>query len=197
MFWHSVAIFMFALAEYGLVTLSGLVTCGFESLPLCGFSLYNESMFLAFKSLQVFLMSVEGRIWVVISYLTMGDSFYPLFIYDQCHRFNFSTLILRPLIMKISTTDKVHILLVTLVTVDIYGLYILCKANLLIEKFMSTIQLGLNFIHMLLSSTCSRFFLSTSVFLVILLDTKFSINLTPSSGFLVLKFSLFVPKAIW
>ena len=56
----------------------------------------------------------------------------------------------------------------------------------------------------LTSSICSfpelaaDFLLSKLVFLVLLLDAKFSISLTSSSGFLVLKFpSLAVSRAIW
>ena len=53
--------------------------------------------------------------------------------------------------MKTSTIDEVHNLLEIFFTVDIYNFYILCNANLLLEKLVNTVQLSLNIVYFLLS----------------------------------------------
>ena len=67
-----------------------------------------------------------------------------------------STLIPRPLILKTSTTDEVHIFLVVSVTIDVYSFYIFCKTNMLFEKLMNTIQLSFDIVQLLISKSSGQ-----------------------------------------
>lgn len=66
-------------------------------------------------------------------------------------KFYVISLISKPLILKTSTSYEIHILLVVSVTVDIYSMYILYKANMFFKKLVNIGQLDLNIIHLLLS----------------------------------------------